>query len=425
MLANRFSRIHITLLPVQMIVGIVLAGMSASAAAQTEKVLFNFIDGQPVAGAIFDSSGDLYTTSSTGGNTNQGAVWEFVPGANGVWAPIILHNFGILPNDGIFPYAGVTMDSSGNLYGTAYTGFGSGTWGIVYELIAEPGGGWTYSILHNFGAPGDGQSPDGGVTLDAAGNLYGTTNVGGSGSQGSGYGTVFELSPDGAGGWTERILHRFQDNGKDGEWPFGNLVLDAEGDIYGVTNGGGEYAAGTVFELMPSADGQWTEKILYSFGASATDARDPAGIILDGSGRLFGTTTEGGDHGYGRTLRGYGTVFELSQSTTGDWEETILYNFNRFTPAGSYPYAGPILDSAGNLYGTNYDGGQYLAGTAWELSPTTQGEWTVTTLHDFGAPYDGSEPSAPLAFDGNGNLFGTTLGGPQGSSGGVLFEITP
>jgi uncharacterized repeat protein (TIGR03803 family) len=207
-------------------------------------------------------------------------------------------------------------------------------------------------VLYNFGNGTDGVAPQAGLVMDAAGNLYGTTYNGGTYN----YGTVFELTPAAGGGWTEMVLHNFNNDGVDGAYPHAGLIFDAAGNLYGTTHSGGTHNAscsndcGTVFELTPSAGGTWTEKVLYDFYSIRTDGAFPASsLIFDGAGNLYGTTIFGGASGAGN-----GTVFELTPAAGGGWTERVLYSFGA---DGIWPYAGLIFDAAGNLYGTTSFGG--------------------------------------------------------------------
>ena len=193
-------------------------------------------------------------------------------------------------------------------------GLGCGT---VFEMTPKEGGGWTEKVLHNFGNGTDGAYPEAGLIFDAAGNLYGTTAYGGP----HGYGTVFEMTPNGSGGWTEKVLHYFG-NGSDGLSPYSGLIFDAVGNLYGMTMGGGSSDNGTVFELTPSEGGNWTEKVLHNFGGynGPNGCFPSSGLIFDAAGNLYGTTTQGGDHGVG-------IVFEMTPKVGGGWTEKTLHNF--------------------------------------------------------------------------------------------------
>jgi uncharacterized repeat protein (TIGR03803 family) len=311
----------------------------------------------------------------------------------------VLHRFH--GANGTNPYAGLILDAAGNLYGTTYYGGASGD-GTVFKLAPNQDGSWTESVLHSFNRS-DGWSPQAGLIFDAAGNLYGTTVVGGASSDG----TVFKLAPNQDGSWTESVLHSF--NGSDGWVPYAGLIFDAAGNLYGTTVEGGDTNVGTVFKLAPNQDGSWTESVLHSFHGS--DGAYPyAGLIFDAAGNLYGTTVEGDTN--------VGTVFKLAPNQDGSWTESVLHSFNGRN--GQYPYAGLIFDAAGNLYGTTYGGGASADGTVFELAPNQDGSWTESMLHSFHGS-DGERPRAGLIFDAAGNLYGTTAGG-GGASGYGKFS---
>jgi len=221
-------------------------------------------------------------------------------------------------------------------------------------------------VLHSFGKGTDGRFPEAGLIIDSKGNLYGTTGGGGAYS----YGTVFELTPKAGGRWTEKVLHSFNYNGKDGVDPYAGLIFDTAGSLYGTTSGGGAYSYGTVFELTPKASGGWTEKVLHSFNENGNDGYNPqqASLILDAAGNLYGTTPFGGPLG-GCSGLGCGTVFELTPKAGGLWTEKVLHSFNDNGTDGYDPWAGLILDTAGHLYGTTYFGGASGGGTVFEIKP--------------------------------------------------------
>ena len=202
--------------------------------------------------------------------------------------------------DAAYPYAGLILDSDGNLYGTTTNG-GSYDGGAVFELSPGPLGKWREKLLHSFGNGKDGYIPFAGLVFDSSGNLYSTT---GGRVKGESSGTVFELSPNSDGKWTERVLHSF--NGNDGANPAAGLILVTGGNLYGTTQNGGTYSDGTVFELSPGTNGKWTERVLHSFSNNGKDGTNPeGGVIVDSSGNLYGTTRSGGAHGSG-------TVFEIT-----------------------------------------------------------------------------------------------------------------
>ena len=383
---------------------------------------FNRKDGtEPMAGLIFDASGNLYGTTFDGGAYDYGTVFELTPTAGGRWTEKILHNFNDDGKDGFGVLAGLTIDAAGNLYGTTSEGgsfscsqYGLYGCGTIFELTPKSGGGWTEKTLHDFNGA-DGASPYAGLIFDAFGNLYGATTCC-LGTDGY-YGNVFELMPKAGGGWTEKILHNF--NGTDGVGVlYGNLVFDAFGNLYGTSWAGGAAGYGVVFELTPTARGDWTERILHNF--NGTDGAEPyAGVVFDAAGNLYGTTETLGPHG--------GTAFELTPKAGGGWAEKVLFNFSY--AEGYFPYAGLILDAKGNLYGTTYEGGADGGGTVFELTPKADGRWKHEVLHNFNRN-SGDYPSAGLIFDSSGNLYGTTTEGGDTSCGngigcGTVFELTP
>jgi uncharacterized repeat protein (TIGR03803 family) len=386
---------------------VILLATCTPALAQQETILHSFNpkggDGiNPWGGLILDAAGNLYGTTVWGGTYGRGTVFELIPKAGGGWTEKVLHSF--IPNgkDAANPTAGLVFDAAGNLYGTAE---GGGTYGLgaVFELIPRPRGGWSERVLHSFTGFADGGVPAAGLTLDSAGNLFGTTA----------FETAFELTPTASGQWKETILHEFG-IGTDGAEPYGGLVFDAAGNLYGTTFLGGAHNAGTVFELTPAVGGGWTETVLYSFSLNAFSggAYPMAGLVRDAVGNLYGTTNNNS------------TVFELTPTAGGIWTETVLHSFSSNGIDGFAPMAGVIFDAAGNLYGTTTSGGLYIYGTVFELTPAAGGIWTETLLHDFGNGTDGSDPRAGLIFDAAGNLYGTTFYGGA-YNGGTVFQIKP
>lgn len=394
------------------------------ATAQTVKVLHDFrnagfaIGGYtPSGGLIFDTAGNLYGTTQNAGAYNGGTVYKLSPNGSGGWTLTVLHNFDVFTKDGYFPYANVIFDTAGNLYGTTTLGgaYGQGT---VFELSPSGSGGWTEKLLHSFGNGTDGATPNAGLILDAAGNLYGTATFGGT----YGGGIAFELKHTSGGSWAEKVLHSFG-NGTDGLYPESSLLMDASGNLYGTTQDGGIYfgGRGTVFELKPQAGGHWAEAVLHSFGnnVGGQDGQYPqTGLVFDVAGNLYGTTYEGG-----ALLNG--TVFELTPAGGGTWTETVLYQFNDPNLSdGAFVSSGVIQDSAGNLYGETAQGtGNTFYGSVFRLT-LTGGVGAETQLITFAKQSFGSLPEGGLILDSAGNLYGTTeLGGPGG--GGMVFEVTP
>jgi uncharacterized repeat protein (TIGR03803 family) len=396
--------------------------------AQTETLLYGFsptgVDGFfPYAGVTFDKAGNLYGTTLEGGPNGAGTVFELTPNDDGTWTHTVLHNFANDGQDGYYPYGGVIFDASGNLYGTTQYGgtFGAGS---VYELMPQSGGGWSERVLHSFGSNGsDGEYANSGLIMDNAGNLYGTTvnggNLTGSCDGGAGCGTVFKLSRLADGSWLETILHRFNNNGGvDGANPWGALAFGPYGSLYGTTATGGTHYYGTVFELTPpsSAGRAWTEAVLHSFNENGVDGTFPEGAVaFDKAGNLYGVTDSGGAH------NNSGAVFKLSPNGTA-WTESVIYNFGLTGDAALPTFGNLIFDNAGNLYGATAGGGSGN-GTVYELSKSASGDWTETMLFRF--PYTGGlYPQAGLTFDAEGNLYGTTLQAGANLYGAV-FKITP
>jgi uncharacterized repeat protein (TIGR03803 family) len=384
------------------------------AQASTEKVLYSFgasPDGNgPVSGLAFDRAGNLYGTTAGGGANGAGAVFELTPAGGGKWNESVIYSF-TGKTDGMVPLGGVIVDDSGNLYGTTSRGAsGSGT---VFSLIPGAGGKWKLKVLHTFiGTTGG--VPSAGLIFDTAGNLYGTTAEGGSHE----FGSVFELAPQANGKWAHKGIHSFNNNGHDGTDPLAALTLDAAGNLYGTTYAGGTHTYGIVFQLTPGSNGKWTEKILHAFNAgNGHDGAAPdSPIVIDSSGNLFGTTTGGGKDKF------YGVVFELTLNSSGKWQERILHAFtdgkdggepnagltldasgNFYGTAatggaggggvfketlqksgkwkysvvhafqtggdGLRPDAGLIPDASGNLYGTTKLGGTNSLGTVFMVKP--------------------------------------------------------
>ncbi len=367
----------------------------------------------PQAGVITDAAGNLYGTTFYGGLYGMGMVYELSPSASG-WQETILHSFNVDGTDGYFPTGGLIFDKAGNLYGTAQFG-GTGNCtnnlgcGVIFKLAPNGSGGWTETILHQF-AGNDGWEVHAGLTFDAAGNLYGTTADGGAFN----WGTVFELTPKKNGTWVLHELHQFT-GGMDGGVPFGNVIVDAAGNVYGMTYEGGgvssscRWGCGTVFELVHNASGSqhWTGKILHNFTTDSSDGHFPASsLLLDAAGNLYGTASQGGG------ASDSGIVFKLTPSSNGAWTETILHNFNDLATDGVNPSANLIFDSAGNLYSTTLTGGTFGQGTVFELTPSAGGTWTESILHSFdNQTSDGYNPNGGVVLDAAGNLYGVTASG--------------
>lgn len=398
-----------------------VAYATAQSNTPTEKILFSFpansdLGNTPNGYLISDGAGNFYGVNLYGG-LGSGAVYELSPPTDGGWTAKSIYVF---PKEAFFPGA-LVMDSSGNLFGTEYSGgtgtctdgYGNYSCGAVYELSPDGSGGWSEQIIWN-GSQTGGWRPTS-LALGPDGNLYGTTIYS---DQGYG-GTVFELQRVGEK-WNETVLRAFGQPGiDDGTEPQGPLVFDKAGNIYGATFLGGASGGGTVFELMKTKGG-WQQTNLFQFGSfrGETTGYGPGGVIFDKAGNLYGTGS-GND----------GVAFELTPMSSGSWQEIVLETFLLYGPGGYYPEA-LVFDSTGNLYGavgsgTSSEGGDSQGdGAVFQLKPSTDGTWSELILHSFPSETgDGKYPSGLLA-DSHGNLYGTTTSG--GSAGvGTVFEITP
>lgn len=373
---------------------------------------FNGTNGSsPQAGVIFDSAGNLYSTTLEGGTDQDGVVFELSPQAGGGWSEEILHSFSTGGADGNNPRgSSLILDAQGNLYGTTTFG-GSETVGVAF-VLSKIGGVWKEKIVHTFGhLGGEGYYPEGTLVMDKSGNLYGVTNKGGA----YGYGTVYEISVAANGTWTTQILYSFNASGNDGTTPLGTLIFDAAGNLYGTTQLGGFYGGGTVFELSERS-GVWMEKVLYNFHERPAANQPYTGVVMDAAGNLYGTTYNGG-------VNEEGTVYRLAP-LGGGWQETTLYSFARSEAGGYGPTTELAFDHAGNLYGTLEDGGVNFAGEIYELTPSAGGIWTESDFYSFTDSGGPVFPQSGLTLGPDGNFYGTTAGG--GSSAlGAVYSIAP
>jgi uncharacterized repeat protein (TIGR03803 family) len=377
-----------------------LALVNGAWATPKYKVLHSFGSGKD--GLILfgsptrDPKGNLYGTTNGGGAYGHGTVYQLTPNASGKWTERILHEFSKNDPAGQEPNASSpAIDAEGNVYVTTQVGGGPYTYGTVFKLT--PGShGWKVTVLHRFGANDKTGGPWAGVIRDGRGNLYGAE------------GCVFELSSS-SKGWKENLPHCFPAFQGDGSVVFAGLVRDPHRNLYGTTEHGGPSkdcggGCGTIYELSPQPDGKWKETILFGF---LTDGAFPlvGALALDDAGNLYGTTATG-------------TIFKLAPGTGGHWKFTVLYIINQGEPA-----AGVVRDEAGNLYGTTIDGGPIGCGVIYKLTPVKSGKWAYTVLHNF-TGNDGCQPDANLILDDKGDLYGTTIvGGAYG--GGVVFQLTP
>ncbi len=387
------------------------------AQAQTETVLYDFTGGPdgggPTGNLTSDGKGNFYGTTTGGGATGYGSVFELSPNGSGGWNGNVVYSFCSAPScaDGDDPYLTyVLFDSLGNLYGTTLYGGAYGH-GVVFELIPGAGSSWTETVLYGFTGGADGSNPVNGLVMDQGGNLYGTTH-----NLSNQTGNVFELSPS-EGGWTEQVIYSFNDS------TFAGLTMDAaKQNIFGVT-----YS--TVFELSPNGSGGLNSNVIHTFAGGPKDGSDPQGTpAVDKAGNVYGTT-QGGGADY------EGTVYKLSAGTA--WTEQILYSFPGGR-GGRTPEAGIVFDTAGNIYGTTATGGKYCeiakkddlgCGTVFELVAPVGKKTTYKekTLWNFNGP-DGSGPFSGVILDA-GNLYGMTYrGGIDGGyieGPGVVYQVTP
>lgn len=391
--------------------------------------------GLPAGKLTLDFSGNLYGTTSAGGgfDTNCpngwcGTAFELSPSNGGEWDESGLYDFPNLGKKGAVPVSGLILDDKGNLFGTTSDG-GQGHCnfrgcGVVFELTRDASGQWVETVLYTFTGGKDGGVP-GSLIFDKAGNLYGAAELGGNGSCGGlGCGVVFKLSPASSGHWEESVIYTFK-GGSSGATPFGGLTFDEAGNIYGATlvGGGGTncggLGCGIVFELVPDANGRWMAKVLHGFTKTG-DGMSPNGDpIFDRAGNLYGTTTQGGGFNFG-------VVFELTPMTDGKWKETVLYQFT-----GGSDGAEPLsltIDDNGNLYSTTFTGGINNCyggcGVIFKLVPQQQGLWSLTVLHSFTGGQDGGNPGSGITIDARGNLFGSTSYGGA-TAWGTIFEVRP
>lgn len=395
--------------------------LGASVSAQTETLLHTFTNGAdggyPQQSGLLPLGGSFYGVTLFGGTNSYGTIFQLSQDSNGNWQETVLYNF-TNGADGRYPLGTLIADRAGNLYGVTNSGGAQNT-GTVFELVNSAGT-WQLNVLHTFGAGFDGQNPQGPLVFDASGNLYGTTVLGG----GLNSGTVYALIHTN-GAWTETVLHNFGGAG-DGSQPYGGLVHDTAGNLYGTTQVGGAnncagLGCGIAFQLVHSTSG-WTENIIHQFQGGG-DGFYPRPITIDKNGNLFGATELGGGQGTcsaGAGSLGCGTVYELSLASDGTWTETILHRFSGGT-GGSQPSSVLMIDRYGNLYGETGQVGSDN-GTIFRLRHHTGGGWPFKVLFSFNGT-DGANPEGGLRMI-DGVLYGTTIYGGIYNS-GVAFSLKP
>lgn len=381
----------------------------AFAAASSAKVIYSLAgdeDGEYTdTDLVIDSAGDLYGSSVLGGTFGSGTVFQLTPSANG-WIHTVLYSF-TGGADGGEPYKGVTLDAQGNIYGTAVTG-GTGACeggcGVVYKLT-QTGGAWTQTVIYSFTGGDDGSGPGAGLTIDDQGNLYGVTPTGGA----NGLGTIYQLSPNQSGNWDFTVIHTFT-GGADGATGSAGRLLLHGGDLYGVATAGGVHGQGVAFELAPSQVGGWRFRTIYAFQGEPDAGFPYGGLLSDRSGNLYGTTYYDG-------ANDLGSVYELFR-VAGKWQEKVLYSFQGGSD-GQSPISTLVSDAAGNLYGTTSEGGAGGFGTIFKLTPSSSGTWTESVVHSFRGPPDGSFPYNGMVGDGAGHFYGATVHGGVADDGSI------
>lgn len=335
-----------------------------------------------------------------------------LPGAT-PWAATtsVIYSFGG-GQDGEYADTDLIRDGAGNLYGTTVQGgdYGGGT---VWQLHPNGDGSWSHSVLYSFTGGADGGEPYKGVTLDAQGNLYGTAVTGGGGGCEGGCGVAYKLTNNG-GVWTQSVVHAFT-GGEDGAGPGAGLTLDDKGNVYGMAPTGGANGAGTIFRIHPGKGGKWKFTVIHAF-AGGDGIGGSAGRLLFQGRRLYGAATAGG-------ANGYGDIYRLTPTKTGDWSFETLYSFLG-TPDAGFPYGGLTFDALGNLYGTTYYDGAHNLGAVYELSPARGAVWKERVLYSFMGGADGQGSIADVNFDAAGNLYSTTSEGGTDND-GTIFKLVP
>ena len=410
------------------LVAFVLALAGVGSANEQEKRLYVF-SGQyaeyPVSTPIFDSAGNLYGVAQSTKLDCECLIYKLSPEADGRWTLTTVYEIkGGLTGSLVF-------DASGNLYGETVSG-GALNKGSVIKLTPGSNGRWTKTELYSFKGGNDGQDPYGNLVLDTVGNIFGVTWAGGGGVGCGGYGcgTTFELSPDKNGRWTERVIYRFSGGGNDGPLPW-FLALSATGKVYGTTfragsgsacDGSGYLGCGTVFELSPNSRGGWSQRTIYNFQGGPVDGEGPTSLLSVSADTLYGTTY------FGCTRFYTGCAFELKRNDQGQWVETIIHRFPSHAGDGGGPVGPLALDAAGNLYGAT-EGLYYFGTIVFELTPSPGGDWKEVVLHAFTGSRDGNSPQAGVTLDSAGNIYGTASQGGNktncGNGCGLVFELMP
>lgn len=386
----------------------VIAASVTAVSATTTDVIFSFEeDNGEYADTDLetDSAGNIYGTTVLGGDFGSGTVFQLSPTPNG-WAQMTLYSF-MGGADGGEPYKGVTLDRDGNLYGTAVTG-GSGSCeggcGVLYK-VTKTKGAWTQKVIHAFTGGDDGSGPGSRVTVDHAGNIYGMAPTGGA----FGLGTIYQIRPPSTGAVTFKVIHAFT-GGADGSSGSAGRMIFHDGRLYGAATTGGNQGSGVVFELTPKPLGGWTFRTIYTFQGQPDGSFPYGALLFDASGNIYGTTYYGG-------ANGIGTVYKLTPQAVGEWTEEVIYSFQQGSD-GNSPISNLVSDKAGNLYGTTSEGG-LGSGVIFKLTPGGGGAWTETVVHAFAGPPDGGFSYNGMVVDDFGNFYGATVHGGEDDDGCV------
>jgi uncharacterized repeat protein (TIGR03803 family) len=387
--------------------------LSIAAVASTTRVIYSLggdQDGEYTdTDLVLDSAGNIYGTSVQGGDFGSGTVFEVTPSGQHT----VLYSFRG-GQDGGEPYKGVTLDAQGNLYGTAVTGGRGnceGGCGVVYKLTRTSTG-WRQSVVYYFSGGNDGSGPGSGVTIDASGNIYGMTPTGGT----NGLGVVFEVAANPSGIVRYKVIHTFT-GGDDGATGSAGRLLIQNGRLYGVATAGGAYGAGAAFELTPTPMGEWSLKSLYSFRGQPDAGFPYGGLISDARGNLYGTTYYDG-------ANDLGAVYELIPTPSGQWLEKVLYSF-RGGADGSASIGNLVVDRFGNLYGTTSEGGAGCScGVIFKLAPVGAAGWVESIAYRFQGAPDGAFAYNGMTADQTGSFYGATVHGGV-TNDGLIYKFTP
>jgi uncharacterized repeat protein (TIGR03803 family) len=377
--------------------------VNTSAVGQTYIALYNFTGGSDGSGPLvpmaFDSLGSLYGATYVGGVSSpqggNGVVFELSPAGSGQWMETVLYSFLGGP-DGYQP-SGLIRDSAGNLYGTTEFG-GANGFGTVYELSPGADGIWAHTVLYSFQGGHNGGSPLG-LVLDAAGNLYGITLSGGV----KNFGTAFELSPAAGGSWNETVIQSLPYP------PGGALAIDHNGNLYGTTLSGGAADQGTVFELTDTSGG-WRLRTLYSFQGGDDGFNPGAGVVWTSNGHLYGVTQQGGSFGNG-------TFYELTADAGGAWGKTFTYSFGAKSGDPAFPSSMPVAQGMTSFWGASTQGGSSACGGIFNFLLGSSG-WQERNVYESDCI---NSPVSVGAINSAGDLFGPGAGGIYGA--GIVYEL--